>query len=325
MVLVSVIVPVYNTENYLHRCIDSIIQQTFTNFELLLVDDGSTDNSGAICDEYAERDNRVKVFHQSNRGQAAARNFGIKNASGDWICFVDADDAIHCQLLQKLIHNINNTSRVISICDIFEHESYEAFCAVSNEKRKIELVSVTEDALQKLFDSPYVCWVTVAKLIPIDIIKTIPFTEGHIFEDNAVVVKWLYEAGTIVYTPEQLYFYQINPEGTTKSAWSEKRIIDSFWYKAEQLTFFEEQNMNTLFSKFYTPFLKSLAENYYKYRDDYVELAKELKKTLKYWWKKNNARAILSEGEKQYILSIVHPLRESFFEWTNVHFRGKRK
>lgn len=94
MPLISVIVPVYNSEKYLHRCIDSILTQTFSDFELLLVDDGSTDSSGAICDEYAKKDQRVRVFHKENGGVSSARNLGLDKARGEWIAFVDADDEL---------------------------------------------------------------------------------------------------------------------------------------------------------------------------------------------------------------------------------------
>lgn len=91
-VKISVIVPVYNAEKYLRRCVGSILAQTFTDFELLLVDDGSTDASGAICDEYASADARVRVFHKPNGGVSSARNLGLDNARGEWIAFADADD-----------------------------------------------------------------------------------------------------------------------------------------------------------------------------------------------------------------------------------------
>lgn len=89
---ISVIVPVYNAEQYLHRCIDSILAQTFTDFELLLIDDGSKDNSGDICDGYAMKDERVRVFHKKKGGVSSARNLGLDNAKGEWVSFVDADD-----------------------------------------------------------------------------------------------------------------------------------------------------------------------------------------------------------------------------------------
>lgn len=102
--LISVIVPVYNVEKYLRRCIDSILAQTFTDFELLLIDDGSKDNSGKICDEYAERDNRIKVFHKENGGVSSARNIGLDNAKGEWITFVDSDDWIDKEYLNDYLN-----------------------------------------------------------------------------------------------------------------------------------------------------------------------------------------------------------------------------
>lgn len=99
---ISVIVPVYNTEKYLPRCIDSILAQTFTDFELLLIDDGSKDNSANICDEYAAKDQRVRVFHKQNGGVSSARNLGLDNAQGEWITFVDSDDWIECEYFSIL-------------------------------------------------------------------------------------------------------------------------------------------------------------------------------------------------------------------------------
>ena len=99
---ISVIVPVYNAEQYLASCIDSILSQTFTDFEILLVDDGSPDNSGSICDAYAAKHDCISVIHQENRGQAAARNHAMLHAKGAWFCFVDSDDLIHPQMLEML-------------------------------------------------------------------------------------------------------------------------------------------------------------------------------------------------------------------------------
>ena len=104
---ISVIVPVYNVEKYLSRCIESILSQTFTDFELLLIDDGSTDRSGEICDEYAKKDTRIRVFHKENSGVSAARNLGLDNAKGEWISFVDSDDWVENDYLEKLIQGKN--------------------------------------------------------------------------------------------------------------------------------------------------------------------------------------------------------------------------
>lgn len=116
---ISIIVPVYNTERWLHRCVDSILAQTYTDFELLLIDDGSNDNSGAICDEYAIKDKRVKVFHKSNGGVSSARNLGLDNARGEWITFVDGDDWLEPNAVNDLIDKSMTTDADIVFCDFW--------------------------------------------------------------------------------------------------------------------------------------------------------------------------------------------------------------
>lgn len=115
----SVIVPVYNTEKYLRECIDSVLAQTFTDFELILVDDGSTDGSGVICDEYADKDPRIKVIHQENGGVTRARKCGVRNACGLYLGFVDSDDWIHPEMYAQMIEKCVETGADISICDVY--------------------------------------------------------------------------------------------------------------------------------------------------------------------------------------------------------------
>ena len=118
---ISVVVPVYNTEDYLKRCIDSIIRQTYKNFDLILIDDGSTDGSGQICDEYAIKDSRIHVIHQKNRGLSAARNAGLDwitlNSSSKWVSFVDSDDWIHHRFLEILYKAVRQDRTFISLCN----------------------------------------------------------------------------------------------------------------------------------------------------------------------------------------------------------------
>lgn len=114
----SVIVPVYNTEKYLRECIDSILAQTFSDFELILVDDGSPDGSGAICDEYADKDPRIQVIHQENGGVTSARKAAMRIAHGEWISFVDSDDWIHPNMFERMIAKASETSADMVICDV---------------------------------------------------------------------------------------------------------------------------------------------------------------------------------------------------------------
>lgn len=106
--LISVIIPVYNSEKYLEKCLDSVLAQTFTDFEVLLINDGSADESGNICDDYAQKDSRIRVFHKHNGGVSAARNLGLNNAKGEWICFMDSDDYLNANYLKALLDSVKN-------------------------------------------------------------------------------------------------------------------------------------------------------------------------------------------------------------------------
>ena len=117
MDLISAIVPVYNVEKYLYRCVDSILKQTYENFELILIDDGSPDNCSQMCDELSEKDSRIKVIHQENQGLSAARNSGIKIAKGNYLTFIDSDDWISNTMFEDLINLIKEKNADISICN----------------------------------------------------------------------------------------------------------------------------------------------------------------------------------------------------------------
>ena len=228
---ISVIVPVYNVEKYLPRCIDSILAQTFTDFELILVDDGSPDRCGEICDEYAARDSRIKVFHQINRGQAAARNTGVRQSVGEWICFTDSDDMIHPQLLQTLYDSVCRYQVLIASCLFCEEtETPESF--FTPRSPKFSVLTINESTLAALMEEGHY-WVACGKLIHRSIVENLPFEEGRVYEDNAIVCQWLYQAGQIATTSEALYFYFINPSGTTKSGFSLKQL-DYIWATRQQ-------------------------------------------------------------------------------------------
>lgn len=132
---ISIIVPVFNVEKYLRFCIDSVIKQTYTNFELLLINDGSSDNSGSICDEYAEKDDRIRVFHGDNRGVSHARNIGITNAIGNWITFIDSDDYIEASLLSVYMKQINEEVDLIVMGYINEYDNHSEPITIGNNKK----------------------------------------------------------------------------------------------------------------------------------------------------------------------------------------------
>ena len=149
--MISIIVPIYNTEKYIQRCIDSILAQTYTDFELLLINDGSTDNSGAKCDEYATKDLRIRVFHKENGGVSSARNLGLDNAKGEWITFVDSDDYIFENYLQNYANNINDN--VDLICQGIEFDNYFSK-AFPIKKCGIDYYGDVQNGMMELYKMP---------------------------------------------------------------------------------------------------------------------------------------------------------------------------
>ena len=119
---ISIIVPIYNAEKYIHRCLDSILAQTYKNFELILINDGSIDNRGKICDEYSQRDNRIKVIHKNNGGVASARQCGIENAKGEYTIHIDPDDWVESNMLEELYNKAIKEKADVVICDFYVEE-----------------------------------------------------------------------------------------------------------------------------------------------------------------------------------------------------------
>lgn len=225
---ISVIVPVYNAEAFLPECIDSILSQTFSDFEIILVEDGSPDHCGIICDDYAARHDRISVIHQENQGQAAARNHAMSQAKGSWICFVDSDDLIHPRMLEALYGAARTSGAPISMCEMLEAVTLPEDFRNDREIR-FETLSLEEETLLALHDADkYPAWVACAKLIRRELIEHYPFREGRVYEDNEAVCRWVCEAGRLSKTQEKLYFYRGNPESTTKSQFRLKRL-DYLW------------------------------------------------------------------------------------------------
>lgn len=218
MAMISIIVPVYNVEQYLSRCIDSILNQTFTDFELLLIDDGSPDKSGEICDEYALKDSRIRVFHKDNGGVSSARNLGLDNANGEWIYFVDADDMLYKDALETLFSRAsNNIDSVIG--------GFTRFGANIKDIKvdDIEAVWCYKKALLDFYHPIYQYnnWYLWNRLFRHSIINNsnLRFNEDIYFkEDGLFVVKFLCMSKQNVYvTTKPVYKYFINRQGAMRS------------------------------------------------------------------------------------------------------------
>ena len=303
---ISIIVPVYRAEKYLNACVDSILNQTYSDFELVLIEDGSPDQSGAICDEYAQKDDRVRVIHQPNQGQAAARNHALPMTQGKWLCYVDSDDAIHPQMLEHLHRAAEKSGAGISMCQFLEApeppEDYEQPAEFS-----YTLLTMDEKTLTELHDrDQYPGWVACAKLIRRELVEGYPFHTGRVYEDTEAVTRWLLPAKTLAMLPTQLYFYRTNPESTTKSQFSLKRL-DYLWALESMISYFQSVGFHTLAQRFVERYVEAAASACYGVRNELKrpERANGILADVQRFLRRENLK--LTRRERLSLLEAAHP------------------
>ncbi|SHJ33447.1 glycosyltransferase family 2 protein [Pseudobutyrivibrio xylanivorans] len=229
--LISVIVPVYNAEKFLDYCISSIMKQTYQNFELILIDDGSKDSSGAICDEWYKKDSRVKVVHQSNSGVAATRNKGLDMAKGDYICFIDNDDFVKENYLETFIIAMNKTNSDIVMCDIASVKLSEAETPLD---KVIQLdpkgcLSWLTNPISREYVIMVVLW---NKMYKRNIFTDLRFEKGKFHEDEFMINNILRTVEKVTFVPLQNYVYRTNETSITgeknKSALYHLEFVDAY-------------------------------------------------------------------------------------------------
>ena len=202
--LISVVVPVYNVERYLGKCLESIVRQTYANIEIVLVDDGSTDSGGQICDLYANKDSRVKVIHKKNGGLSDARNKGIEESKGKYLIFVDSDDVIDETLVEYLYNLVKTEGAEIGVCD-FLH-CYEGSDIRFTEETSRRTFSGESAIAEMLYQTSFLV-AACAKIFRRELFDTILFPLGMLYEDSAIMYKIFDRADTVVYGNAKLYGY----------------------------------------------------------------------------------------------------------------------
>ena len=305
---ISVIVPVYKCEQYIHRCVNSILNQTFSDFELILVDDGSPDNCGEICEDYAKKDFRVKVIHQVNGGQAAARNNGVKEAQGEWLHFVDSDDMIHPKTLEILYKTAIDNDVKLSMCSAFQGGNIPDDFSKNFDVTANILNMDEENIFHLCKNEKYYYWVVWGKLLHKSIFLKHPLTEGRIYEDNAIVCKWLHEAKKVAVIPSPLYFYYINTSGTTKNNFTEKQL-DILWAFEEQISYFHSLDYEKMTEHLVSYYFEISANMHYRAKHEgnnkkHIKIIKEHKKHIE----KTYSKYIHLDTEKKlYIYEKTNP------------------
>lgn len=225
MTLVSVIIPVYNVEKYMRRCIDSIINQTYTNLEIILVDDGASDRSGKICDEYAQMDHRIKVLHKENGGLASARNAGIQIATGEYISYVDSDDWVETEFIEVLLKGCQDNNAKMSICRYREcfDESESKFVEKSNT-----IIWTGKSAVRHRIEDESTYGISTSawnKLYSAKLIEEMRFPEGKYYEDSVYAMEAMLKSDKVAYTNSVLYNYRCNRKGSIMNEGFNARII----------------------------------------------------------------------------------------------------
>lgn len=277
---ISVIVPVYRVEAFLHRCVDSILAQTYTDFELILVDDGSPDRCGEICDVYAQKDSRIHVIHQKNGGLSAARNSGIdwvmKHSDSRWLAFVDSDDWVHPDFLKILYETAENTGCKISACGFYSSTGEDI---PQQESFQPEALSSDDYYCGQYHDgSTAVAW---NKLYNRFLFKKLRYPIGKLHEDEFTTYLAVYAAGKVGVTGAKLYAYYQNPDGIMRSDWNPRRmhVLEAL---EQQIEFAKTKQNDRLLNKIAEQYIYSTYEHLGKAQKIYhKELRRKLQNALK--------------------------------------------
>lgn len=220
--LISIIVPVYDVEKYLKKCIQSIVDQTYKNLEIILVDDGSSDNSGKICDEFAQKDSRIKVIHKINGGQADARNKALDIMNGEWVSFVDSDDFIHSSHVENLYLQAVRNNSDICVCGFkIVDENYKIIKSIKiNFSDSLNGNLAFKYSLNSKID-PSLC----NKIFKSSLFKSVRFVKGIYYEDRELIHRIFYKADRVSFLDSESYFY-LERVGSTMNHINKKKIDD---------------------------------------------------------------------------------------------------
>lgn len=241
--LISVIVPVYNVELYLAECINSILKQSFSNFELLLIDDGSTDHSSLICQEYVLKDSRIKYYKKSNGGLSDARNYGIKKSIGKYITFIDSDDYIDENYLKILFDSLISNNADISIANYRRIDELGNISYDLLPGKKMILSPI--EAMEYILYQKYISISVTAKLYKANLFCKINFPYGKLYEDIITLPQLIFNSDKIVYLPDVLLNYRIRTGSITESNFKEKDM-DMLYNALDILKYVKEHNFSSL-------------------------------------------------------------------------------
>lgn len=263
--LVSVIIPVYKVEAFLLRCLNSVSRQKYPNLEIILVDDGSPDSCGAICEEYASRDSRFRVFHKTNGGLSDARNYGVAHCNGDYITFIDSDDYVSDDYVEYLYSIMVAHGADAAVCCHQRTSTDDLFTYDHADNKESFAVSGVE-ACRLLFDHDHAvkydatAW---ARLYKAEIVRDNPFPVGRLFEDIATTPKYYAQCRSIAFGEKICYAYYVNPKGIMGAqSRTPKALEDYIWVMSKRSDFYAEYGYADLEMKANAQFFNGYALRY---------------------------------------------------------------
>ncbi len=329
--LISVIVPVYNAEKYLYECLESIRKQTYKNIEILLINDGSTDNSAQICNEFSKKYKEFKTYHQKNNGVSRARNIGMENAKGDFIIFIDSDDTIAENYIEVLYKNIIEYDADISMCNIIrvdESGKYIEDFDNTRKKEKIQTILMNQNEyISNILDYKYYYTYATNKLIKRDIIKNIRFREDiHYNEDGIFFLDLSKNITTAVFTyPIYAYFYLQNTTSANAQRFNEKylTVIKAFEIMEQYFKIFKKNNKNYFSYRYINYYIEAY---YYQHinKKSTKKDKKKLKKVINKYWKYAIKSDNISVTKRiKLILKIIFPITTMKLKYRKVKVNEK--
>ncbi|AGK95887.1 glycosyltransferase family 2 protein [Clostridium pasteurianum] len=304
---ISIIVPIYNVEKYLEKCLDSILGQAFKDFELILVDDGSPDNCGSICDRYLKLDSRIKVIHKENGGLSSARNAGLDIAVGEYIGFVDSDDWVDANMYTRLYSIAKETDADIVQCR-FKKSYDEKINNIKTNTNKFELIDKFKAlnnliAYGEMHVQMVVAW---NKLYRKSLFNEIRFPNGKIHEDEFTTYKLLYKSNKVALTENELYYYRQTSNSIMNAKFNKKRL-DYLEALEETLSFFKKVNNEYLYNMTTIRYVDNLKKYYFKCEDLLQDNEETLRKI------KNNYDEIFKEYISNSSFGVKNKLLGIFF------------
>ena len=284
--LISIIVPVYAVEQYLVECVDSILAQTYENIELILVDDESPDNCPTICDEYVQKDARVRVIHKKNGGAASARNVGLKESRGEYICLIDSDDWVEPTFVEKLLFALQQSHADVSVCS-FDNRYVDG--VEPNPIVYPQGQSFSREQFLRRFLNDWTSGIAWNKLFKRSVLEGVYYEEGHKIDDEFFTYKAILRSDKIVMFDEPLYHYRIRKSSVMQSGglYQERMVLDKLDYMQKRYADIQ-RDCPSLRKEFYVDIVDSFVR-FWKASYGMKQAQTELMK-----WKRKNVFLILS-------------------------------